>query len=91
MTEANPKELTPKIVLTDRYLKALKPAKPGERYEICDGAQPGLSVRVTSNGAVTFALRARFPGSPHFTRKALAGIRRSASQKPENALRVGCC
>jgi integrase len=57
--------------LTDRTLKALKPAKLGERYEILDATQPSLAIRVTSGGAMTFVLRSRFPGSPHFTRKAL--------------------
>lgn len=70
MTEAS-KESTPVINLTDRYLKALKPAPQGQRNEIRDGVQPGLRVRVTENGAVTFCLAARFPGGEHFTRKAL--------------------
>jgi integrase len=60
-----------RVNLTDRTLKGLKAANPGTRYEVLDAMQPALAVRVTSNGAVTFVLRSRFPGSPHFTRKAL--------------------
>jgi Arm domain-containing DNA-binding protein/integrase-like protein len=57
--------------LTDRALKGLKPAKAGARYEVIDAVQPSMSVRVTDKGAVSFVLRARFPGGAHFTRKAL--------------------
>jgi integrase len=61
----------PKRVLTDRALKALKPAKHGQRYEIGDAVVPGLAVRVTDTGTKTFALVARFPGSHNPTRRAL--------------------
>jgi hypothetical protein len=57
--------------LTDRTLKTLKPAEQGKRYEILDAVQPSLAIRVTAGGAKTFVLRSRFPGSQHFTRKAL--------------------
>jgi integrase len=61
----------PKKVLTDRALKALKPAKSGQRYEIGDAVVPGLTVRVTDQGTKTFALIGRFPGSSNPTRRAL--------------------
>jgi hypothetical protein len=61
----------PKQNLTERTLRALRSAKPGTRYEIIDAMQPGLAIRVTSSGVRTFVLRSRFPGRPHFTRKAL--------------------
>ena len=70
-TEKKEKKNHPKQNLTNRTLKSLKVAKPGERYEIIDAVQPGLAIRVTSIGAKTFVLRSRFPGNPHFTRKAL--------------------
>jgi Arm DNA-binding domain len=57
--------------LTDRALRGLKPAAAGARYEIIDAVQPSLAVRVTDKGAVSFVLRARFPGRAHFTRNAL--------------------
>jgi hypothetical protein len=40
-----------KVVLTDRALKALKPAPVGKRYIVWDALQPHLGVRVTETGA----------------------------------------
>jgi integrase len=60
--------------LTDRTLKALKPAKAGARYEVMDhdiGSVAGLGVRVTDTGKRTFVLIARYPGSSNPTRRAL--------------------
>src|SRR5262245_57811088 len=62
-----------KRVLKDRTIKALKAAPPGERYEVSDAVVPGLVVRVTDKGTKTFALVARYPGSPNPTRRALGG------------------
>ena len=45
--------------LTDRALKALRPAAPGTRFEIADSDAPGLAIRVTDKGAKTFVLRFR--------------------------------
>src|SRR6187402_695634 len=58
--------------LTDRTIKALKPASPGQRYEVIDTDTPGLCVRVNDKGVKTFGLIARFPGgSNHPTRRSL--------------------
>lgn len=57
--------------LTDRTLKALKPAKSGTRYDVFDAEVRGLGVRVTGNGTKTFVLLTRFPGSDNPTRRAL--------------------
>jgi integrase len=66
--------------LTDRALKALMPAKPGERYELRDSIVAGFGVRVNDErdpsrpgkaGHVTFILYTRFPGSSAPTRRAL--------------------
>jgi integrase len=43
-----------KRVLTDRTLKALKPAAAGKRDVIWDAACPGLAVRVTDKGTKSF-------------------------------------
>jgi integrase len=51
-----------KAVLTDRTLKALRPAPAGKRYVIWDAAQPGLGVRVTHKGARSFIVVHRRPG-----------------------------
>jgi integrase len=57
--------------LTDRALKALKPAAPGKRYDVMDAIVPSLGARVTDKGHVTFILAARFPGKPNYTRREL--------------------
>jgi hypothetical protein len=58
-----------KIVLTDRSLKALKPAPLGKRVTIWDGVQPNLAVRVTDKGRRSFIVvrRALGAASPTWT------------------------
>jgi integrase len=58
-------------VLTDRYLKNLKPALPGKRSISWDVVVPGLGIRVTDKGHKTFVLGARFPGAKHFAPREL--------------------
>jgi integrase len=60
-----------KKTLNDRLLNSLKPAKPGQRYEVMDSIVPGFGVRVTDKGRRTFVLVARFPGSQNPTRRAI--------------------
>jgi integrase len=60
-----------KHALNDRKLKALPPAKAGQRYEIMDAIVPGLGVRVTGRGTKSFILVTRYPGSKNPTRRAL--------------------
>jgi integrase len=61
-----------KKALTDRGLKALKPAAPGKRYDRMDALVPGLGVRVTDKGHMTFILASRFPDKPkNYTRREL--------------------
>lgn len=63
-----------KRTLTDRTIRAMKPAPEGQRVELLDAIVPGLGIRVTDKGAKTFFLRARFPGASaanHPTRRAL--------------------
>ncbi|QOF71421.1 tyrosine-type recombinase/integrase [Aminobacter sp. SR38] len=56
---------------TDKRLKALRAAETGKRYDLQDAIVPGLGVRVTDKGTVTFTLTTRFPGSTNPTRRAL--------------------
>jgi Arm DNA-binding domain len=72
--------MTNKRHLTDRALKALAPAKPGERYELRDSIVAGFGVRVNDERDpsrpgkarhVSFILYTRFPGSSAPTRRAL--------------------
>jgi integrase len=54
-----------KVVLTDRGLKALKPAASGKRYIVWDAMQPHLGVRVTDKGAKSFIVVKRRLGAAH--------------------------
>jgi integrase len=60
-----------KHTLTDRALKALKPAPAGKRYDVMDAVVPGFGVRVTDKRKRTFVLVARYPGANNPTRRAL--------------------
>ena len=68
----------PRQVLTDRTLKALKPAPAGKRLDVMDAVVPGFGVRVTDKvdekgraAQRTFILVTRYPGSSNPTRRAL--------------------
>ena len=60
-----PKSL-PRTPLTDKQLRALRPAPTGKRPEIADGDVRNLLVRVTPGGKIAFALlvRAERGGNP---------------------------
>jgi integrase len=51
-----------KILLTDRALKALKPAPPNKRIVTWDAVQPHLGIRVTETGAKSFVVVKRLAG-----------------------------
>lgn len=57
--------------LSDRTLKALKPAQAGARYDLWDDQVPGFGVRVNDKGKRTFILLARFNGAKYPTRRSL--------------------
>ena len=54
-----------KVTLTDRGLKALKPAQNRKRYIVWDAMQPHLGVRVTDKGAKSFVIVKRKLGAAH--------------------------
>jgi integrase len=58
---------TPKRDLTDRTLRALKPAAPGKRYFVWDAQVAGFGIRVTDRTppSVSFVLVTRYPGAKH--------------------------
>src|SRR6478752_9211011 len=74
--------------LTDRTLKALKPAKPGRRYDVMDAEVSGLGVRVTDRGQRTFILIARYRGSKNPTRRALGEYPTLSLEKAREKARV---
>src|SRR5262249_47010572 len=51
--------------LTDRAIRAVKPAEPGKRSLLWDALVPGLALRVTDRGKRSFVLVTRYPGSTH--------------------------
>jgi integrase len=57
--------------LTDRTLKAMKPARLGKTYDVTDAQVPGLAVRVMPSGQRTFVFVGRFPGKTNPTRRRL--------------------
>ena len=66
--------------LTDRTLKALKPAPAGKRYDLMDSVVAGFGVRVTDKAQKskpdkadqrTFILLTRYPGARDPARRAL--------------------
>lgn len=61
----------PRKALTDRTLKALKPAPKGSRYEVMDAVTPGMGIRVTDKGHCSFIFIARYPGNASSARRAL--------------------
>jgi integrase len=60
-----------RAVLTDRYLKSLKPAGPGKRVTHWDEAKQSFGVRVTDRGVVSFFVMRRMPGKPQPVRVVL--------------------
>jgi integrase len=61
----------PQKALTDRTLKALKPAPAGKVEDYWDLGFRGFGVRVSETGRKTFVLAARYAGSPNPTRRKL--------------------
>src|SRR5215468_2485165 len=53
----------PKVNLTDRYVKAARPAPVGTRLIHWDAAQPALGLRVTDRGTKSFVIVRRVAGS----------------------------
>ena len=62
-----------RVHLTVKAINAMKLAGPGTRYEVGDSIVPGFGVRVNAKGK-SYILIARFPGSPHPTRRTIASV-----------------
>ena len=74
--------MTVRRLLTDRYLRALPPAPPGQRVEVYDARLPGFGVRVSDAkdadpsrrgkaARITFVLYCRFSPGAAATRRAI--------------------
>jgi integrase len=64
-----------RLTLTDRKIKALKPAKAGERPILWDALVPSFGIRSTDKGSHTFGVVARFGSSKHPTWRAIGDVR----------------
>ena len=60
-----------KKISTDRFLKSLKPAKPGKLDDEMDSVVPGFGVRISDTGRKTFILRTRYQKGDNPTRRAI--------------------
>jgi integrase len=80
---------TPKrVVLTDRYLRSLKPAAPGKRTTHWDAATPSFGCRVTDRGVISFFVMRRRPGKPQPVRVGLGaypGVTLATARKRASA------
>jgi integrase len=61
-------------VLTEPFIRALKPAPAGQRYAVADALVPGLKVRVTDKGAKSFILWRRYGGARNPAARALGAV-----------------
>src|SRR5215469_3135053 len=53
-----------RAVLTDRYLRSLRPAPPGKRIVHWDAAKPSFGCRITDRGVISFFVMRRMHGKP---------------------------
>jgi len=76
--------------LTDRFIKSLKPARPGDRDFYPDALVPELDVCVTDKGAKSFGLTKRYPLRPkNPTRRVLGKPYFPNKGEPEPEIRYG--
>ena len=61
-------------ILTEPFIRALKPARPGARYAVADALCPGLKVRVTDRGSKSYILWRRFGGAPNPAARSLGRV-----------------
>jgi integrase len=60
-----------RVVLTDRFLRSLKPAPTGQRTVHWDATRPSFGVRITDRGVISFFVMRRMPGRPQPVRISL--------------------
>jgi integrase len=61
-------------ILSEPFVRSLKPAPAGQRYAVADLQCPGLKVRVTSTGAKSFILWRRFGGAKNPAARSLGKV-----------------
>ena len=58
-------------VLTDAFIRSLKPSEKGKRYAVADAVVPGLKIRVTDRGTKSFIVWKRWGGAQNPSARAL--------------------
>jgi integrase len=61
-------------ILTEPYIRSLKPAPAGKRYAIADALVPGLKVRVTDKGSKSFIVWRRYGGAANPAARAIGPV-----------------
>jgi integrase len=76
-----------RLVLTERYVRARKPAKPGTRPIVWDALVPGFGIRSTDKSH-SYGIWARFGGSKHPTWRAIGDVRTMSLADARQTARV---
>jgi integrase len=61
-------------ILTEPYIRSLKPAPAGKRYAIADALVPGLKVPVTDKGSKSFIVWRRYGGAANPAARAIGAV-----------------
>jgi integrase len=61
-------------ILTEPYIRSLKPAATGKRYAVADALVPGLKVRVTDKGSKSFIVWRRYGGASNPAARAIGSV-----------------
>lgn len=61
-------------ILTEPYIRSLKPAPAGQRYAVADALVPGLKVRVTDKGSKSFIVWRRYGGAANPAARAIGTV-----------------
>jgi integrase len=77
------------VTLTAKLIAKLaeRAAPAGQRVTIRDVLVPGLALRLTDKGHLSYILAARYPGSPNWTRRELAGCNAISLEKARDTAR----
>ena len=61
-------------MLTEAFIRSMKPAADGKRYAVADALLPGLLLRVKAKGTKTFILWKRWNGAENPSARALGRV-----------------
>ena len=72
----------PRLTLTDKFVRSLRPPPDGSRQEYLDALVPQLMLRIGRSGKKSWALLARYPNSHHPTRRTLGPVFLGEAHQP---------